>query len=164
MTTKLTAALAIAFLPIAVGAAQPTFKEKYNAAAKDVLPALQTTSCRVIQSNSSPGQAVTECQLKMENALLSMVSKNNKLTNVWLHFDSNSLGHPTDAMRAGGVLIRAARGVSYGNYLEVSTQAFKKSSDFHWNDVCVNDEQSASALCVSKERETIFQLTLKPIQ
>lgn len=144
--------------------AQPTFRDKYNVAAKDMVPALQITSCTTKTSKTVPGKAILECDVQLPNALLSLDSMNNRLTGVWLMLDSTQLNHPADLMRTGGMLLRAARGSSFGDYLAVTGDAFKASQTNGWKQACVDDKQSSMRFCVSSDDKRIFDLTLTPLQ
>lgn len=155
---------ALAVIPAAVLAAQPTFRDKYNGAAKDMVPVLQTTSCETKQAKEPAGKAITECRLQMANALLSLDSMNNRLSGVWLMLDSTQLGHPTDLVRSGGMLLRAARGTNSGDYLAVASDVFDMSKRRNWQEACADDKASASRFCVSSDDRKVFHITLRPIQ
>lgn len=148
---------------VACIAAQPTFRDKYNAAAKDMVPVLQTTGCEAKPVKNSTTKAITECQLNVPNGLLTLDSESGKLRSVWLMLDSTQLAHPSDLMRAGGMLLRAGRGTYYGDYLAVSSKVFDASSRQDGKEACVDDAASASRLCVSSENKRIFNLTLRPL-
>lgn len=151
-------------IPSLAVSAQPTFRDKYNAAAKDMVPALQISSCVTKPAKTVPGKSIIECSVQLANTLLSLDSMNNQLTGVWLMLDSSQLNHPSDLMRTGGMLVRAARGSSYGDYLAVAAEAFKASQKNAWKQACVDDKESSSRLCVSSADKRIFDLTLSPIQ
>jgi hypothetical protein len=155
---------ALAVIPAAVLAAQPTFRDKYNGAAKDMVPVLQTTSCETKQAKAPAGKAITECRLQMANSLLSLDSMNNRLSGVWLMLDSTRLDDQTDLVRSGGMLLRAARGTSYGDYLAVSADVFDASRRRGWKEACADDKASSSRFCVSANERGIFHITLSPIQ
>lgn len=149
--------------PLAL-ANQPTFRDKYNMAAKDMVPALQTTSCETKPVKNISGKETIECQVQLANTLLSLDSINNRLAGVWLMLDASQLSHPSDLMRTGGMLLRAARGTSYGDYLAVAGEAFKSSQQQGWKRACVDDKASSTRLCVSSDDKKIFNLLLSPIQ
>jgi hypothetical protein len=163
MRNRVIAWALLALVPVTSFSAQPTFREKYNTAAKDMVPALQTSSCETKPVKSIAGKAITECRVQLSNSLLSLDSADNKLTGVWLVLDSSALGHPTDLVRAGGVLLRAARGTSYGDYLAVSTSVFDASRRQGWQKACVDDKEAAARFCVSGNERGIFNITLSPI-
>lgn len=144
--------------------AQPTFRDKYNVAAKDMVPALQITSCATKVAKTVPGKAIIECDVQLPNTLLSLDSMNNRLTGVWLMLDSSQLNHPSDLMRTGGMLLRAARGSSFGDYLAVAADAFKASQKIGWKQACVDDKESSMRFCVSSDDRRIFDLMLTPTQ
>lgn len=153
----------LASVSLAGVAAQPTFRDKYNAAAKDMVPVLQTTGCEAKPVKNSTAKAIMECQLNMPNGLLTLDSESGKLRSVWLMLDSTQLANRGDLMRAGGMLLRAARGADYGDYLAVASTAVDASSRQGWKEACVDDAPSASRLCVSSDNKRIFDLTLKPL-
>lgn len=155
--------LLTATLPSLAFAAQPTFRDKYNGAAKDMVPALQITSCATKPVKTVPGKAIIECDVRLPNTLLSLDSMNNRLTGVWLMLDSSQLNHPSDLMRTGGMLLRAARGSSFGDYLAVAGDAFKASQKNGWKQACVDDKESSMRFCVSSDDRRIFDLMLTPI-
>ncbi|WP_334159352.1 hypothetical protein [Oryzomicrobium sp.] len=142
------------------GAEQLTFRDRYNAAAAEMVPVLKTTGCKAKKATE---KTITECELQASNALLTLDSQNNRLTSVWLMFDSTQLGHPSDTVRAGGMLLRAARGSSYGDYLAVALNAFDKSRRQGWSQACVDDKESSSRFCVSGNERGIFNITIRPI-
>ncbi|API77980.1 hypothetical protein AC251_26140 (plasmid) [Ralstonia pseudosolanacearum] len=143
--------------------AQPTFRDKYNAAAKEMVPVLQTTGCDTKAVRNSATKAITECRLKMPNGLLTLDSESAKLKGVWLMLDSSQLEHPSDLVRAGGMLLRAGRGGHYGDYLAVASSLLDASRRQGWKEACVDDAQSASRFCVSSDNERVFNLILSPL-
>lgn len=157
-----TALLALlATLPLMVFAEQPTFRKKFNVAAKEMVPVLQTTNCTTKPVKKVPGKAITECELQMPNSLLTFDSMNGQLAGVWLMMDSSKLDHPSDIMRTGGMLLRAARGASYGDYLAVAAKALDMSRQQGGKEVCLNDKESAARFCVSSNDRGIFDMTLQ---
>lgn len=155
------AAALLAVVSIAAHSGQPTFRDRYNDVAKEMVPLLQTTGCETKQA--SAGKAITECKLQASNALLSLDSVNNKLSGVWLLVDSTQLAHPSDIVRAGGLLLRTARGASYGNYLAVATDVMDASRKQGWKEACKDDAASASRFCVSANARQVFSITLTPL-
>ena len=151
-------------IPVVVLAAQPTFRDKYNGAAKDMVPVLQTTSCEIKRAKAPVGKAITECRLQIANSLLSLDSMDNRLSGVWLMLDSSKLDDATDLVRSGGMLLRAARGTSYGDYLAVSANVFDASRRRSWQEACADDKASSSRFCVSANERGIFHITLSPLQ
>lgn len=155
-------AVLLATFSIAAYATQPTFRERYNDAAKDLVPQLQTTGCKTKQGVA--GKSIMECELQTTNALLSLDSVNNKLSGVWLLVDPAQLpGRSGDVVRAGGMLLRSARGTTYGDYLAVAMDVFKASSKQGWKEACKDDSASASRLCVSANARGVFNITLAPL-
>lgn len=151
----------LAGLSVAAQAAQPTFRDRYNEAAKDLLPQLQTTGCETKSVNAD--KAITECKLQSPNALLSLDSMNNKLSGVWLVVDATKLANAAEVARAGGVLVRAARGTAHGNHLAVATDVFELSRKNGWNEACKEDLTSTSRLCVSAANRSVYHFTLSPL-
>ncbi len=151
----------LAVSSVVAQAAQPTFRDRYNDAAKELVPQLQTTGCETKQA--AGGKAVTECKLQADNALLSLDSVNNKLAGVWLLVDSTKLANGGDVARAGGLLLRTARGTAQGNHLAVATDVLDASRKQGWKEACKDDAASASRLCVSANARGVFHITLNPL-
>lgn len=149
-------------VPLMGFAEQPTFRQKFNAAAKEMVPVLQITRCTTKTAKKVPGKAIIECELQMPNSLLMLDSINGQLASVWLMIDSSQLRHPSDIMRTGGMLLRAARGASYGDYLAVTAKAFDMSRQQGGKEACVNDKEAAARFCVSSNDRGIFDMTLQP--
>lgn len=145
-------------------AAQPTFRDKYNSAAKEMVPSLQIKTCKTIPAKKPPGKEIIECELQLFNALLSLDSMNKRLTGVWLMVDSTQLAHPSDVMRAGGMLLRAARNTHYGDYLAVTADLMNASRKNGWREACIDDQESDAHFCISRNDRAVFDMTLTPIK
>lgn len=158
--TRVLASL-LCVVSIAAQAAQPTFRDRYNEAARDLVPQLQTTDC--VTRQAPAGKAITECKLKAGNALLSLDSINNRLSGVWLLVDSAQLADNADVARAGGLLLRTARGTAHGDHLAVAADVLDTSRRQGWKEACKDDAASASKLCVSANSHGVFHITLNPL-
>lgn len=156
--------LVILLIPMNAIAAQKSFKEKYNTAAKDMVPILQITTCRTIIAKKLPGKEILECSLNSSNSLLSIDFMNKQLTDIWLMIDSTQLDGPADLMRSGGMLLRAGRGSFYGDYLAVAAKAFEASNRIGWKEACIDDKESDFRFCVSSDDSRIFNLMLTPLK
>lgn len=156
--------LFLILIPAGAWASQPTFRDKYNAAAKEMVPALQITTCKTIPAKKLPGKEIIECELQLSNALLSLDSMNKRLTGVWLMVDSTQLGHPSDVIRAGGMLLRAARNTHYGDYLAVTADLMNASRKNGWREACIDDQESDAHFCISRNDRAVFDITLTPLK
>ncbi|MBO9538744.1 hypothetical protein [Herbaspirillum sp.] len=155
----------LSVIPAMTLAAPPTqtkFLKSYSSASQEMTPELQTTSCTSKPIVKVPGKTITECRLNVGNSLLTIDSMNNQVTGVWLMLDSQKLNPSSDLIRTGGMLIRAMRGSYYGDYLAVSASVFSASSKKKWKEVCTDDKDSSSRVCVSSDDGNIFNMTLTP--
>lgn len=159
---KLMLLIALAMMPTVALSAPPDFRKHYDKAAKDMIPMLQTIDCSIKKVKSAPGKTITECRLKISNALLSIDHLNKQFSGAWLMLDSSQLPHPSDLARSGGMLLRAARGSYYGDYLAVSSSVFEASRQRGWQEACADDKDSASRFCVSGNDHGIFNITVTP--
>ncbi|ATI26948.1 Hypothetical Protein RRSL_02409 [Ralstonia solanacearum UW551] len=137
------------------------FRDSYNAHAKDLLPALQTTQCRTISAAKEPGKAILECQTVANNTLLSINGMNKRFDGAWLMLDASALPHPSDLTRAGGLLLRVAKGYHYGNHLALAQEAIIGAQRSKGKQSCIDDPASGSRLCVSTDNGTIYNMILE---
>lgn len=137
-----------------------TFKASYNMHAKDMLPALKTTECKTITAAKKPGKTITECSTVADNSLLSIDGFNNRFDGAWLVVDVRSLPSPSDITRAGGLLLRVAKGYQYGNHLALAQEAVNGARKHMGKPSCIDDPASASRLCVSTNDGSVYSMTL----
>ncbi|WP_199031709.1 hypothetical protein [Ralstonia sp. ASV6] len=157
----LAATVAASAPAMAKGPVSPeVFRDSYNVHAKDLLPALQTTQCRTINAAKKPGKSILECQTVANNTLLSIDGINKRFDGAWLMVNASALPHPSDLMRAGGLLLRVAKGYHYGDHLALAQEAIIGAQKSMGNPSCVDDPASGSRLCVSTDNGTIYNMIL----
>ncbi|NTZ82376.1 hypothetical protein FCJ61_04920 [Burkholderia metallica] len=150
---------------IAGGPVSPeVFKTNYNLHAGDLLPVLQTTKCRTIDVAKRPGKSILECRTQASNALLTIDGMNNRFESAWLMVDASALPHPSDLMRAGGLLLRVAKGYHYGDHLALAQQAITGALKNKGKPSCINDPASGGRLCVTTDNGGIYNMVLDRAQ
>lgn len=155
----------LALFPLSALAVQPVpkFLETYKDVAKDMVPILQPTKCE-----AKPGKKVASkvlntnmCQLAGAHSFLVINSVDQQVTAAWLNVAPNDLAHPSDLTRSGGMLLRAARGGGFGDYLQVSMDLFVASQRIGGKAACKDDAPSGMKMCVSKSADGTYDIMLE---
>lgn len=159
----------LALLPLSANAKSDALspdatRSRFDSHAKDMVPLLQTTSCRTIHAAKLAGKTILECKMRVQNSLLSIDAMNGQITGIWLMIDATNLEHPSDIRRAGGTLIRMARNTSYGDHLQVASDALLGAHKEKGKASCIDDAESASRLCITTDDGRIYDMTLEPIR
>lgn len=166
MKLKNTVCLILLSMSLAANAASKSFTsdqfiELFNEAAVEKVPALKTTSCRLIRAETVPGKTITQCETVLDNSALTIDALNNKTTSAWLMLDFTKLNHPTDLWRSAALLVRVARGgEGFGNYLQVGTDTLRGMQQLNGKKYCLDDKESASRLCMQTNDGRIYDITL----
>lgn len=159
----LLAMLTLLIIPQAFSAPLPSFRERYNLASIDMVPEMQISACQTKPGGPDKSKGIIECTLKLPDSLLTLDTKNGKLSGIWLMYDASRLDNPAENLRVSGMLLRALRGVSQaGDHLAVASELFNRASKNDWKETCMIDTESKSNYCVSSTNRQIFNLILVP--
>lgn len=143
----------------------PAFQQSYARASAEMVPALSIARCAPVTSANMPSQkAIVQCDLGTPNAVLSIDTIAGVYSGALLRVDVRALQGPSDMIRVGSILLRAAGRVSASDHLAVSADLLKRASKNGWARTCTDDLKSAARLCVQSDDGAVFDYTITPLQ
>lgn len=141
------------------------FQQSYAKASGEMVPALTITDCLSITSpNMLSQKAIVQCNLGTPSALLTIDTFDGMYSGAALRVDVRALRGPSDMIRVGGILLRAAGRVSASDHLAVSADLLKRASSAGWTRTCTDDVKTSARLCVQSGDGTIFDYTIAPLR
>lgn len=152
---------AIAVIPLLVHAAQPSFRARYEALSKQIVPALEIRECVETKSIGRNRDILIECSLATPGAKLTISGLKNRFTGSLLEIDVHKLGNPGDLTKAGRILLRISRGkdtevedpVEMMQMVIEAQQHLGKSS-------CEDTPSQQSRFCISTNDKKVYNMAI----
>lgn len=142
-------------------AEQSSFRDRYNAIAKIMAPALETHECTKTKSLGRNRDILIECPLASAGAQLTIGGLNNRFTGVLLDLDVQQLDNPGDLSKAGSILLRLARNKDFEKEDPIEMmQLVVEAQENPGKGACVDTPEQRTRFCVSTDDKKVYQFVI----
>ncbi len=153
--------LTVVVIPSLAFAVQPSFRDRYNALAKLIAPALSTRECIETKSPGRNRDILIECSLTAPGAKLTISGLKNRFTGALLQLDVRQLDNSGDLMKAGRILLRMARGKDAEAEDPVEMMQMVIEAQQHLGKgACEDAPSQQTRFCISTDDKKVYHLAI----
>lgn len=142
-------------------AAPPSFRDRYNAVAKIVAPALGFRECITKKTIGRNHDTIIDCPLVSAGSQLTVAGLNNLITSALLDIDVQKLNSPGDLMKAGRIFLRLARGKDFEKEDPVEMmQLVIEAQESLGKGACVDTPEQRTRFCIMTDDKKVYQFAI----